>query len=106
MSETLSLIESLLLQTWYVSCRFRNPHVARGYCHYAASSLESRQYKRVHTPMFTERTESTSHGYSSSREPSLGRQRRSENPQSGTDRRSRTGRANSLHNFCFCNVPA
>jgi hypothetical protein len=40
MSETLSLIESLLLQTRYVSCPFRTALVDEDDCHCAASSLE------------------------------------------------------------------
>ena len=64
MSETLSLIESLLLQTWYVSCPFRKALVAEDDCHSAASSLESPQHQRVQTTMFIEETESTSHAYS------------------------------------------
>jgi hypothetical protein len=55
MSETLSLIESLLLQTWYVSCPFRKALVAKDECHCAASSLESPQHQRVHMTMYIEK---------------------------------------------------
>jgi hypothetical protein len=64
MSETLSLIESLLLQTWYVSCPFRKAPVAQDDRHCHASSLELAQHQPVHTTMFIEITERTSHAYS------------------------------------------
>jgi hypothetical protein len=64
MSETLSLIDSLLLQTWYVSCPFRKALVAQNDCHCAASSLELPQHQPVHTAICIEITERTSHAYS------------------------------------------